>query len=256
MSGQSRAPTLRAKLAAVETEMKARLNEARATFIQSGDMGTSVEDAFRESIRKFLPWQLHVGHGEIIDSLDNRSRQTDVVIVSEDHPSTFVEGAPGLFFIEGVIAAGEVKATLTSQELKKALEASQQFKRLHVYEHGPMCMKTRDCDESDERSRWFLFAFESQLTLSNIESKIQQFIKEKKIETDSLADAVFVLDRGHIINSRKIVLGVENSGSPIGWRCESSNSVLWDLLSWLYSVVPRKPSPSTIWFSKYLSTPR
>jgi hypothetical protein len=74
------------KIAAVESQMKAKLDEIRATFAQSGDKGSSVEDSFREFLRQYLPRRLEIGQGEIIDSRGERSKQTDIVIVNEDHP--------------------------------------------------------------------------------------------------------------------------------------------------------------------------
>src|SRR2546426_4686724 len=88
---------VREKVAAVEAQMKASLQEARASFKQSGDKGATVEDAFRGFIRQYLPRRLEVGHGEVIDSKGARSAQTDVVVVNEDHPLTFTQNAPGLF---------------------------------------------------------------------------------------------------------------------------------------------------------------
>ena len=123
---------LKDKIIAVEAQMKAKLKEARATFTHPGGKGTSVEDSFRVFLRQYLPRRLEVGHGEIVDRNGRRSRQTDVVIVSEDHPFTFTPDLPGLFFIDGVCGAGEVKANLTSAGLEEVLEKSFYFKQLEI----------------------------------------------------------------------------------------------------------------------------
>lgn len=95
-------PMLRDKISALESQMRARLDEIRATYEHAGDKGASVEDSFRTFLREYLPRRLDIGHGEIIDTENRRSKQTDIVIVTEDHPLTFTPSAPGLFFIDGV----------------------------------------------------------------------------------------------------------------------------------------------------------
>ena len=52
---------LKAKIAAVEVQMKARLAEARATFEHPGDKGTAVEDSFRACSENDITWEYN-GH--------------------------------------------------------------------------------------------------------------------------------------------------------------------------------------------------
>jgi hypothetical protein len=104
---------LQEKIASVEAQMRAKLAEVRASLSHAGSKGSQVEEIWRAFLREYLPRRLDVGYGEIIDSHDNRSSQTDIVIVNEDHPFTFTRDQPGLFFIEGVSAVGEVKTRLT-----------------------------------------------------------------------------------------------------------------------------------------------
>lgn len=236
---------LKDMMAAVELQMKAKLNEIRATFAQSGDKGSSVEDSFREFLRKYLPRRLEIGQGEIIDSRGERSKQTDIVIVSEDHPFTFTPELPGLFFVDGVCAAGEVKTVLTSQELDVVLQNSCQFKRLKI-EAGKGTMihaNPSDIKRFYECPPWFLVAFESQLTLPNILTEIDRFVNRTKVRADKLVDAVFILDRGWLINfgdgEGSLQFRTPEGTSVGGWMWKESNSVLFDLLGWLSIVMPR-----------------
>src|SRR5438034_11850042 len=105
---------LQDKFAAIENQLKAKLAEARASFAHGGDRGHDLERAVRCVVRDFLPRRLDVGQGEVIDSLGSRSGQTDLVIANEDHPFTFASDSPGIFFVEGVAAAGEIKTVLTT----------------------------------------------------------------------------------------------------------------------------------------------
>jgi len=236
---------LKDKIATVEVQMKAKLEEARATFDHPGDKGISVEDSFRAFLRQYLSRRLEVGNGEIIDHKERRSTQTDVVIVSEDHPFTFTPDLPGLFFIEGVCAAGEVKMNLTSTELKKALENSCQFKQLELDPgHGTLAStNTSDLERFYKCPPWFLVAFESQLTTSRIQIEIEEFQNQNSVESNRLADAVFVLDRGWVINfgdgKGSLQFRTPEGISLKGWQWQNSDSVLFDLLGWLSTVMPR-----------------
>lgn len=113
--------TLKAKIAAVEEQMRAKLAEIRATLRHAGGKGQQVEEEIRSFLREYLPRRLEVGHGEIIDTSGARSSETDVIIVTDDHPFTFARDLPGLFFVEGVCGVGEVKAVLGPDELADTL---------------------------------------------------------------------------------------------------------------------------------------
>jgi len=237
---------LKKSIAALEAQARAKLDEIRARFEHAGEKGAAVETLFRELLLEYLPRRLEIGRGEIIDTKGRRSRQTDLVIVNEDHPLTFTPDQPGLFFIEGVIAAGEVKTTITSSELDDALKNSVQFKQLEVYPGRGTRAHTNpsDLERFYKRRLWFLIAFSSQLSLSGIRNNIETFLKANEIENNRLLDAVFVLDRGWVINfgDGQGTFGYETPEGTIaeGFVEKDSVSVLFDLLAWLSCVMPRE----------------
>jgi len=236
---------LKDKIAAVEVQMKAKLNEIRATFAQGGDKGTSVEDSFRAFLRHYLPRRLEVGQGEVIDSRERRSKQTDIVVVNEDHPFTFTADIPGLFFVDGVCAAGEVKTILTSEQLNVALENSCQFKQLEIESGQGTMIHTNPSDRERfyKCPPWFLIAFESQLTLPNIQTAVDRFVDRAGVKVNELVDAVFVLECGWVINfgdGKGSFQFRTPEGTPVeGWAWRESKSVLFDLLGWLSIVLPK-----------------
>lgn len=130
-------PWLVKKIALAEGQMRAALEEARAGHRHAGAKGTVAESAFRLFLTRHLPRSLSVGQGEIVDKKGNRSGQTDVVVTDFDHPLTFRPDEPGLFFVEGVVGAGEVKSILTGGELTKTLKASVRFKTLEPDQPRP-----------------------------------------------------------------------------------------------------------------------
>lgn len=236
---------LREKFAAIESQMRGKLDEIRATLEHPGGKGTSIEEVFRKFMREFLPRRLDVGHGEILDSEDRRSKQTDLIVVNEDHPLTFTHVQPGLFFIEGVCAAGEVKTVLNSSGLDKAIENSLQFKQLEVDLGIGTLIHTNPSDRERfyKSPPWFLFAFTSELTLSTIKNKIELTVESEGIENNKFLDAVFILDRGGLINfgDGEGVYYLESPEGTIstGFVPLDSNSVLFDLMTWLSCVMPR-----------------
>lgn len=114
-----------------EQYAQAALGWARATTKHPTRVGDSAELAIREAFRAHLPTSFRVGHGTVHDSLGTESKQVDVVITNPDHPfnSPDPERSDD-FFIEGVSAVAEVKATLRASSLKSAIEAGTEFKKL------------------------------------------------------------------------------------------------------------------------------
>jgi len=95
--------------------------------------GTPREAFIREFLSTHLPESVAIGTGEIIDSKSRpgESRnQYDIVIYKKNYPKLDFGGGISGFLIESVIATIEVKSTLTEPELKKAILAARNAKRL------------------------------------------------------------------------------------------------------------------------------
>ena len=236
---------LKNKISLIEKQMKSRLEEITETFQHSGNKGTSLEAVFREFLLQYLPRRLDIGNGEIVSINGHRSKQTDIIIVNEDHPFTFNRNEPGLFFIEGVCAAGEIKKVLTSQEFEQALRNSQQFKKLEI---NPGAWTTVSANDSDlaryyKCPHYFLVAFESQLNLETILKKIIDFINKNNVLENKLLDGVFLLYDGWIINfgDGKGSFSFKTTDNKVleSWVAQKPNSVLFDFLGWLSAVMPR-----------------
>lgn len=229
---------------AIEQQMKAKLAEVRVTFGHSGIKGTQIEAIFREFLRSYLARRLSIGHGEIVDTSGARSGQVDIVVAEDDHPFTFTQEQPGLFFIEGICAAGEVKSVLTSEELRRTIENSHKFKALRVQELNGSLSFT--CPEDQVRfydhRPFFLIAMESQLTLKAVAQAVSDSGGFASPKNKKILDAVFILDRGWLIDlgrgegSYKIM---PNGVSQPGWVAYESNQVLVDFMTWLSVSMPR-----------------
>jgi hypothetical protein len=214
----------------------------------SGDRGDHAEASVRELLSRYLPRSFDVGQGEIIDSHGLRSGQTAVVITGPEHPPTFEPGKPGLFFIEGVRAAGEVKSQLTSSHLDHAIQGGARFKRLTAETEGNLAVEhLPDLDRFARQRPYFLLAFESELTVDTVVERIQ---RERDVSNDANIDGAFLLDRGFAIDvgtGQGALRAVDTDGQAIaGWMLshKRTESVLFDFVGWLACVMP------TLWVAQ------
>jgi len=180
----------------------------------------------------------------VIDTNGSRSSQLDLVVVGEDHPFTFSLDSPGLFFIEGVLAVAEVKSVLTSEELTSALKNVQLFKTLQAKaSRGTLRIANpSDIPRFHTARPCFLFAYESRLTLETIADRLVREEGETGA-AEKVIDAVFLLDRGTIINLGNGLgsFGVLNPDGQKrnGWIINPTRDTLFGLVAWLSLVMPR-----------------
>jgi hypothetical protein len=234
-------------ISSLEVQMRAALATTRKTFRNSGIKGTTNENVFADFLRQYIPRRLEVGNGEIIDSQGHQTGQTDVIIVSEDHPFTFKPNEPGLFFIEGVYGAGEVKTHLTSDHLENTLKNSVYFKsKLQISFSAGTSSRFKSASDKDRfylRRPYFLFAYESQLTLQSITLKVKEYGEKNGLSLFDLLDAIFILDKGCMINmadGRGSFWSTDPNGNPVaGFAAYESEKVLFELFKFLSIAIPR-----------------
>lgn len=105
--------------------------ELSGTTSNHGDiLGKAREFFVSEILRRFLPQALHVGTGEILASDGLRSKQIDILIYRHDMPLLSSLASSNLYFVEGVVAALEVKSSLDSTKLHEALDNCRSVKVL------------------------------------------------------------------------------------------------------------------------------
>ena len=245
---------LHAKLAMIEKQMPTRLEVIRIEHMHRGSIGSNTEGVLRDFLREYLPPHNRIGHGEVIDLHDSISSQLDVVITNEHHPYLNELTEPSLFFIEGVACAGEVKTSLNTAELGKALESALRFKSLNPdIPVGTQCRgNPEDLNRFVNSRPYFLFAFESAITLEKVRDEVNSFNTEKEVPIENQLDAIFVLDRGSIINfgagNGALKYSVPGNPSLPGYNFLASKEapkVLVNLLGWLSSTVPKISLPNS-----------
>jgi hypothetical protein len=194
---------------------------------------------------------LAVGHGEVIDTYGNHSSQTDVVIVTEDHPFTFTSDKPGLFFIEGVGAAGEVKSVLNGKSLQEAIQNSVGFKRLTVNHSTRVMWNIGTTSQFWDHRPYFLVAIESKFKPATIEQKLLERAAQGGIRPEGLLDLVLTVESGETLNDVGHGTGAYRANTldgdtARGWTTFDDALGLFHFLGWLSTVIPREIHNSSI----------
>jgi hypothetical protein len=97
--------------------------QAVATVKHQGLKGQLREIFVRDLLRPLLPLYIGIGTGEIITADNNHSPQQDVVVYDTRLlPPFLADPSVGLFPVESVLYAIEVKSELNTSELKKVHE--------------------------------------------------------------------------------------------------------------------------------------
>jgi hypothetical protein len=122
----------------VLSRIKTAVSEAQALggIENAGLKGQLREIVIHKLLRPLFPSDVGVGTGVIITASGSQSRQQDVVIFDKRIlPPILLEQSEGLFPIESVLYAIEVKSTLNASELKKS-HASAEKLRTFLYTTG------------------------------------------------------------------------------------------------------------------------
>jgi hypothetical protein len=261
-------PNLRAALNTQDATLATSLARSRATFQHTTLKGDGSEFAIREALNSHLPRNFSVGTGEVVDLSDTRSQQVDVIIANESQPFRAGIHENGLFLIEGVRAAGEVKTILTTKELKKTLEAATVFKSLRAQRPLFQVFNSPGSQPRFECPPYFLFAFDNRVAERTLLKRLKEAPLVNAADGSGQAlppvDAVFILGKGAVVNygdgqgclSAQYDTG-PNAGKPItGWEWwhpgNSGIGMFTYFLFWLSAVMPRILDPTPIAW-KYLA---
>ncbi|MEH2087035.1 DUF6602 domain-containing protein [Nostoc sp.] len=242
------ASVLERKLDLLQKQMELRLEEIRASYQHKGNMGSNVEEVIREFLREFLPPHNRIGQGEVVDFDGNSSTQLDLVITNEYHPYLNDLTKPSVFFIEGIACVGEVKSVLNSNDFDSILRNCLTYKQLKVNLQDGMrtFINPSDLKRFVEKRPYFLFAFESQLSLSTLLEKTKRFNTDNNLDFWQQIDGIFILNRGQVINfgdGQGTFQFADHKGNTIpgliSIDIEEDPKVLFGFLSWLNSAMPR-----------------
>ena len=229
-----------------EGRLIAELADIRAKFTHSGNKGAMAEHEFREFLRRYMPGDTRVGHGEVFDIDGRLARQTDVVVANKYHVALQADWEqPQKFTIETVQCGAEVKSSLTGLDsLRDCFEKAKAFKGL-LETSGPSILMPMGDDDRRFllRRPYFAFAFESRLTLQTIYGALTAWNEELREVERPVLDGLFTLDRGGLthMGTGKGQLFIEGEDGErltgyVGFTRDGG--VLTRLLVWMYGVMP------------------
>ncbi len=155
---------LRGKVRAVIAEAK-----AAAAFSHQGVKGTVLEILISKLFKPFLPADIGVGTGQIIDSYGTPlSPQIDIILYDKSIlPPILMDERLGIFPIESVLYTIEVKTTLNATELASAHVAAEKISKFG-YLPGLKDEQGNQKNHSIEKARSVVLALRSDLSGSGI----------------------------------------------------------------------------------------
>jgi len=190
----------------VAKQMRADFEKARKAVTQPGLKGTSFEETFRTFLREYLPQQLNVSTGLLVDSHEGVSHQLDVISSdSAKTPIFYRSGNTRVIPIECAYAVIEVKAYLDTRELNSIFQNMESVRNLkktaYIKPSGPIIYS-----DNLYGSKWeiwpinyYVFAYDS-IDLMTLAKYIDEKHQAKKLPEHSRIDTVCVLDKGVICN--------------------------------------------------------
>jgi hypothetical protein len=103
-----------------------------------GEQGRENEVALSRLLEALVPKRFGVGTGMIIDSLDNYSRQTDIVVFDQaDEPAMLAQTTQLLYPIESVLSCIEVKTTLRNDSIADCIAKKESLQTLQAARKFP-----------------------------------------------------------------------------------------------------------------------
>lgn len=266
----------------VEQELQTTLAKAKLESDHSLTVGEQAEIAVRGTLRAYLPSGYGVGHGHVYDAYGDGSRQTDVVVTDPEHPLSFPEGRSGTYVVDGVAAAGEVKARLDAKALKDCVKKGTAFKRLRMtLNASDQVMTVKEQAYMKQIGLvppYFVVAFGNKLADATMGERLEKAGLIPPPEGKSMGgedwadtpqpplDAVCILGRGIWLyvrpgNPMGIRFGIQkNDGTKqlrddlFGWAFVGTDAPLAWMLAWLNAAMPRIIRGGSV-FAPYLIPP-
>ncbi len=266
----------------VETELQTALSKARLESDHSLTVGEQAEAAVRDTLRRYLPSGYGVGYGHVYDAYGDGSRQTDVVVTNPEHPLSFPEGRSGTYVVDGVSAAGEVKAQLDVGALDDCIKKGTAFKELRMTinssDHAITVKDSAYMKQIGLVPPYFVIAFNNKIADDTMGARLKDaglvppppgksMGEEDSADTPQPPlDALCILGRGIWLyvrphNPMGIRIGFEDQDGNkqlrddvSGWAFVETDAPLAWTLAWMHAAMPRVLRGGSV-FAPYLIPP-
>jgi hypothetical protein len=242
-----------------EQSIRLDLDKARLESNHSLTIGEQTEAAVRKTLGAYLPASYSVGHGHVYDAYGDGSQQTDVVVTNPDHPLSYPDDRSGTYVVDGVAAAGEVKAKLTTKDLDDCIEKGTTFKELRMTGRvGDFVLTPKDQEYLRQLGMvppFFVIAIDSTLKPDTVGKKLARAglvsppagKSEGPLDAADTPqpplDAICILGKGvHLYVRPDNPFGMKIVGGPAnltGWAFIPTDAPLAFTLMWLHSAMPQ-----------------
>lgn len=233
-------------------------------------VGTAREQAVRLKLEKLFPQAVGVSTGCVIDVENNTSKQTDIIIYEKDICPVFsINDTPesSYYPCESVIAVGEVKSTLNTNDLLDAFSKIESVKRLKRFGNEgtsfrKYCSRTVFFGAKEETFNQFekpldqiygvIICEEIGLTIDTFLTKCAEEVEKRPSYlvpnmVVSLHDGVLVY-----IDSRQNKTCTDSAGADSLYFVNKVGENFQQLLSTLYCVITRGRTTDVLPFIKYI----
>jgi len=188
----------------VSAQMRSDFDKSKSALSHAGLKGSSNEEIVKLFLKQYLPKNLEISTGLVVDSKGGVSRQLDIIIHDAAKTPIFFQSADTRVIpVECVYAVIEVKAYLDKSELEKSFQNMRSVKELEkvaFFQPNSEIIETKNLF-GKEWSHWpvthFVFAFDSP-GLDSVLSNLQGL--ESGLEVHKRIDTVCILGKGVILN--------------------------------------------------------
>jgi hypothetical protein len=154
------------------------------------------EIVIRDLFCPLLPSDVGVGTGEIISADNRHSKEQDIVIFDKRIlPPMVFESAMGVFPIESVLYAIEVKSKMTANDIRTSDKSATELIRF-MYQSGDYDESGKSTEHTVDKVASCVFAFETDLTLEG-KSEIERYDEIRDSKYDPALRAICVVGRGY-----------------------------------------------------------
>jgi hypothetical protein len=238
---------LHERFADIDRRLAEALKKARSSTTHRGIRGDELAGVLGQEIRDhFIDCASFHERCEIRDTHCALSQEVDLVLLNRFHPAFLLKNRPRTFFIEGVLAAAEVKTSLDKGETVDCLAKARTFKRLQS-NLTDRDFRSHNVDEPDwerylVRRPFFAFAYEDSRNLRTVQRNVEEWVNDNRVSSAEQIDAIFVLNKGIVVNLGASTGAIEITGKSAdmltGFVRKDTSAIFSQLMLWLSLVCP------------------
>jgi len=190
----------------ISTQMKSDFAKAKQALNHAGLKGRANEEILRIFLKQYLPKNLDISTGILVDSNGNKSKQLDIIVSdAAKTPILFQSGEVRVIPVECAYAVIEVKAFLDKTELEKCyanMDSVKSLEKKAFYRSNGAIKHTKNL-YGKGWDHWpinyFVFAFDSN-SLNSIYENMNTVQNNEHVH--KRIDCICVLEKGVIANKQ------------------------------------------------------